>query len=174
MRGCGNSRNDYFQGVFLIKVLGIDPGTQRMGWGLIEIDEGKTSLIDSGVYRPKKIDRIERLVEIHNYTLALLKKFNPSVVAIEDTFFGKNPQSMIKLGEARSSAMLAAAVSGIDVANFAPREIKMALVGNGNAAKEQVAFMVQTLIGAPQGKPLNETDAIAVAFCWAQRAIRAR
>lgn len=158
----------------MTKVLGIDPGTQRMGWGLIKIIDGKTALIDSGVFMPKKNDRIERLVEIHRYTSSLLEKYRPSIVAIEDTFFGKNPQSMIKLGEARSAAMLAAALSGIDVATFAPREIKMALVGNGNASKEQVAYMVRTIIGMPSGKSLDETDALAVAFCWAQRAIRTR
>jgi crossover junction endodeoxyribonuclease RuvC len=157
----------------MVRVLGVDPGTQTMGWSVLQVEGKNIEIVESGVYRPKKKDRIERLVEIHNFTLELVKKYSPNIVSIEDTFFGKNVQSMIKLGEARSSAILAAALSGVDVATFAPREIKMALVGNGNATKEQVAFMVRTLLNFKADCPLDQSDAIAAAYCWAQRALRA-
>ncbi len=157
----------------MIRIIGIDPGTQAMGWGVIEVAGHEAKLLDSGVFKSKGKDRIGKLVQIHEFALELIKSHNPNVVAVEDTFFGKNAQSMIKLGEARSAAILAAALSGVDVATFAPREIKMALVGNGNASKQQVAYMVKRLLGAPENCPFDETDAIAVAYCWAQRALRA-
>jgi len=157
----------------MIRVLGIDPGTIRTGWGVIEVENRNINLVDSGVFRPKMRDRIQKLLEIHKFFLKLIQDKSPDIVAVENTFYGKNIQSMIKLGEARSSAILAAALSDKDVATFAPREIKMAVVGNGNASKEQVAFMVKRLIGAPEDCPFDETDALAVAYCWAQRSLRA-
>ncbi|RKZ31376.1 crossover junction endodeoxyribonuclease RuvC [bacterium] len=156
----------------MMRILGIDPGTRNMGWGLIEVNGGETDVRSSGVFRPKENDRIDKLVEIHRFVLELIDKNKPDIVAVENTFYGKNVQSMIKLGEARSAVILAAALSEVDVTTFAPREIKMALVGNGNATKEQVAFMVKRLLDVPNDCPLDETDALAVAYCWAQRALR--
>ncbi|MCK5833728.1 crossover junction endodeoxyribonuclease RuvC [bacterium] len=158
----------------MICILGIDPGTINTGWGILQVNGDKIAHVESGVFHPKSPDRIEKLVRIYDFVIDLVNKYKPSTVAIEDTFYGKNVQSMIKLGEARTSALLAAALSDVDVATFAPREIKMALVGNGNATKEQVAFMVQRLLNSPAGCPTDQSDAIAVAYCWAQRALRIR
>lgn len=138
----------------------------------MEVEGSNFKLNASGVYHPKGNDRIAKLVQIYRFTTDLIKLHNPKTVAIEDTFYGKNVQSMIKLGEARTAAILASALSDVDIAAFAPREIKMAVVGNGNATKEQVAFMVKRLVDAPENCPVDETDAIAVAYCWAQRALR--
>jgi len=156
----------------MIRVLGIDPGTINTGWGLIEVDGSAYMIIESGVFHPKGKDRINKLVQIYDFVADIVNKFSPGIVAIEDTFYGKNIQSMIKLGEARTAALLAAALADIDVATFAPREIKMALVGNGNATKEQVAFMVKRMLDAPEKCTTDQTDALAVAYCWAQRALR--
>lgn len=158
----------------MIRVLGIDPGTRTMGWGIIEVEGRQVRCVDSGVFRSSGKDRIKKLVDIHNYVKELIKKYSPEVISVESTFFGKNVQSMIKLGEARSAAVLAGALSEIEVATFAPREIKMAVVGNGNASKEQVAFMAQRILNIQKKCPLDETDALAAAYCWAQRALRAR
>lgn len=158
----------------MIRVLGIDPGTRNMGWGLIEVKGRKVEYRISGVFRPKAPDRIEKLVQIHNYMNQLIAENSPDIVAVENTFYGKNVQSMIKLGEARSAVIVAAAIAGADVATFAPKEIKMALVGNGNATKEQVAFMVKSVLSIQGDCPGDETDALAVAYCWAQRSLRAR
>ncbi|HHS49758.1 MAG TPA: crossover junction endodeoxyribonuclease RuvC [candidate division Zixibacteria bacterium] len=156
----------------MMRILGIDPGTVNTGWGLIQVEGKKISLVESGVFHPNGKDRIAKLVQIYGFVADLVENFAPDIVAVEDTFFGKNVQSMIKLGEARTAAILAAALADVDVATFAPREVKMAVVGNGNAAKEQVAFMVKRLLNAPEDCPADQTDAIAVAFCWAQRALR--
>lgn len=156
----------------MIRILGIDPGTINTGWGLIEVEGSNLRLTESGVFHPKGEDRIEKLVQIYYFTTELIEKHAPKTVAIEDTFFGKNVQSMIKLGEARTAAILASAISKVDVATFAPREIKMAVVGNGNATKEQVAFMVKRILQAPESCSVDQTDAIAVAYCWTQRALR--
>lgn len=158
----------------MMMVLGIDPGTINTGWGLIRVEGRDCELVESGVFHPKGRDRIGKLVQIYNFVADLVHRYSPKTVAIEDTFYGKNVQSMMKLGEARTAALLASALAGIDVATFAPREVKMATVGNGNASKEQVAFMIRTILKAPDDCPLDQTDAIAVAYCWAQRALRAR
>lgn len=145
-----------------------------MGWGLIEVDKRDAAYRASGVFHPKSEDRIEKLVQIHNFVKELIDEHSPKIVAIENTFFGKNVQSMIKLGEARSAAIVSAALCGIDIATFAPKEVKMALVGNGNATKEQVAFMVKSVLRLNGDCPTDETDALATAYCWAQRSLRAK
>jgi len=145
-----------------------------MGWGLIKVDGRDVEYVVSGVFRPKAIDRIERLVEIYEFTRGLVADNSPNIVSVENTFFGKNVQSMIKLGEARSAAILASALAGVEVATFAPKEIKMSIVGNGNATKEQVAFMVKRILCIEGKCPTDQTDALAAAYCWAQRSLRAR
>ncbi len=158
----------------MINILGIDPGTQAMGWGSLEVDGRKVKYLASGVFYTKGKDRVAKLVQIFNFVQGLIEKHKPRIVSVENTFFGKNVQSMIKLGEARSAAVLAAALSGVDVATFAPKEIKMSLVGNGNASKEQVAFMVKRVLDIEGDPPFDETDALAAAYCWAQRSLKAR
>lgn len=158
----------------MMRVLGIDPGSVRTGWGIVQVNGRKTALVDSGVFRPKGKDRTGKLVQIFRFVGDLVEEKSPDIVAVEDTFYGKNVQSMIKLGEARTSALLAAALVGVDVATFAPREVKMAVVGNGNAAKKQVAFMIRRMLGAAEDCSLDETDALAVALCWAHRSLGAR
>ncbi len=158
----------------MIRILGIDPGTQNMGWGIIDVEKRQVGYTASGVFHPKAPDRIEKLVQIHDFVKKLIDEHAPNIVAVENTFFGKNVQSMIKLGEARSAAIVSAAIAGADVATFAPKEVKMALVGNGNATKEQVAFMVKSVLRLQGDCPSDETDALAVAYCWAQRSLRAR
>jgi crossover junction endodeoxyribonuclease RuvC len=151
-------------------ILGFDPGTQVTGWGLITVSK-PTRLVDSGVIRTKRGESVGyRLNEIYSAALKLIHEFKPKVVSIEDPFVGNNPSSALILGQARGVLILSAVRSGIEVASYAPRVIKSSVVGNGNASKEQVQFMVQKLLNLKEApKSLDESDAIAVAICHITR-----
>ena len=113
-------------------------------------------------------DRLEhRLLHLHNETLSIIGKFNPSIMAIEDSFYSKNVKSAVTLGQSRSSMMLAGAKSAIDIYQFAPRKVKQSLCGNGSATKEQVQFMVSNILKLEKlPKPIDITDAMAVGICF--------
>ena len=126
-------------------VLGIDPGTAVTGYGVVvRRDGGTVALQECGVIRTSAArPLLERIREIYDATVALIERHRPFVVSVEDVFQGKNAQSALKLGHARGAILLAVAHAEIQVAEYAPRQIKKAVVGNGNATKDQVAFMVQ-------------------------------
>ena len=150
-------------------LIGIDPGTNVMGYGLLGIKDNKPSLIAMGVIQLSKIeDHYMRLRRIYDRVLSLVEEFLPDEMAIEAPFYGKNVQSMLKLGRAQGVAMAAALGRQVPIAEYEPRKIKMAITGNGAASKEQVAMMLQRQLNIDSDdmpRLLDATDALAAALC---------
>ncbi|HEX5169194.1 MAG TPA: crossover junction endodeoxyribonuclease RuvC [Cyclobacteriaceae bacterium] len=148
-------------------ILGLDPGTSVMGYGLIVIRTTKVHVLQFGVIQLSKYDGHElKLKKIFDRVLNLIDEYHPDEVALEAPFYGKNVQSMLKLGRAQGVAMSAALFREIPIVEYAPKKVKQSVTGNGNASKEQVAKMLMTLFnlkGAP--KLFDATDALAVAVC---------
>ena len=148
-------------------ILGLDPGTNVMGYGLIRIMGKKIDLIQYGVIHLKKYSGYEmKLKKIFERVLGIVDEFNPDEVALEAPFFGKNVQSMLKLGRAQGVAMAAALYREIPITEYAPKKVKQSVTGNGNASKEQVAKMLMQLLNIKEEpKLLDATDALGVALC---------
>jgi crossover junction endodeoxyribonuclease RuvC len=148
-------------------ILGIDPGTAVMGYGLVKEIGSKMELISLGVVKMDKIDdHMLKLQRIFEKTVALIDNYKPDCLAIEAPFYGKNIQVMLKLGRAQGVAMAAALSRSIEVTEYSPRKIKQAITGNGNATKEQVAAMLQNLLSFKETPDfLDATDGLAVAVC---------
>jgi crossover junction endodeoxyribonuclease RuvC len=148
-------------------ILGMDPGTNLMGYGVLHFKNNSMELIQYGVIHLKKYTSHElKLKKIFDRVLSIIDEFNPDEVAIESPFYGKNVQSMLKLGRAQGVAMAAALFRNIPIKEYAPKKIKQSVTGNGNASKEQVAKMLQNLFGFKDlPKMLDATDALAVALC---------
>lgn len=148
-------------------ILGIDPGTLLMGYGIISVHKNKVSLVEMGVlHLSKHKDHSRRLHYIFEKVSALVQIHRPDAVALEAPFFGKNVQSMLKLGRAQGVAIAAAMAHGSATVEYAPRKIKQAVTGNGNASKEQVWKMLQNILKFTE-KPeyADATDAVAAALC---------
>jgi len=150
-----------------VTILGVDPGTQLMGYGLLYSEKGILSVLAYGVMELKKIsDPYQKLGTIYERIRMLIAEYNPDVLAIEAPFYGKNVQSMLKLGRAQGVVIAAALAHKLKVYEYSPRKIKQSITGNGNASKEQIAAMLQYLLKlSDQPKYLDVTDAIAVAVC---------
>jgi crossover junction endodeoxyribonuclease RuvC len=149
-------------------ILGIDPGTLMMGYGIIEITGSVVKMKEMQVLRLSgKKDNHVRLQLIHQKVEELIKKFKPTEFAIEAPFFGKNVQSMLKLGRAQGVAIAAAMSAGLPVTEYSPKKVKQSVTGNGNADKEQVWKMLKQLLSLKEEKPnsYDATDALAVAMC---------
>ncbi len=147
-------------------ILGIDPGTQVMGYGVIEINGKQAKLIHLDILKFRsKDDHFLRLKQIFDQTLAVIDKYHPDEMALEAPFFGKNVQSMLKLGRAQGVVMAAGLSRDIPVVEYSPRRVKQAVTGNGNASKEQVAGMLSSIYGNFASAGLDATDALAVATC---------
>jgi crossover junction endodeoxyribonuclease RuvC len=148
-------------------ILGIDPGTIVMGYGLIIVKDNRVSLLELGVLKPGKIkDSYKKLQLIFNTVSGLITKYQPTDFAIEAPFFGKNVQSMLKLGRAQGVAIAAAMRHGLEVTEYSPKKVKQSITGNGNADKVQVMKMLQTLLSFKENpKHYDATDALAVAMC---------
>jgi len=148
-------------------ILGIDPGTTIMGFGLIRITGNKLSMITLGMLKLNKYDdHALRLKIIFEKTLSLIEQYKPDELAIEAQFFGKNVQSMLKLGRAQGVAIAAALFRSIPIFEYSPRKIKQSITGKGSASKEQVAAMLQRLLALKEiPESLDATDALAVAVC---------
>ena len=148
-------------------ILGIDPGTTIMGFGIISVSDKKMSLIEMNELNLKKHkDHYLKLKLVFERTIALIEDFKPDEIAIEAPFFGKNIQSMLKLGRAQGIAMAAGLSREIPITAYSPKKIKMAITGNGNASKEQVAKMLQNLLQINElPKNLDSTDGLAAAVC---------
>jgi len=150
-------------------ILGIDPGTIIMGYGVLVIDERKPHLETMGVLQLDKFaDHYLRIRRIHERVLSLIEEYLPDELAIEAPFYGKNVQSMLKLGRAQGAAISAALSRDIPIFEYAPLKVKMAITGNGRAAKEQVAGMLQHILHIPDVNmlpQLDATDGLAVAYC---------
>lgn len=148
-------------------ILGLDPGTTVMGYGIISIKGNRMHLLQYGVIHLSKYTGHElKLKKIFDRVLNLLDEYHPDEVALEAPFYGKNVQSMLKLGRAQGVAMSAALYREIPIIEYAPKKVKQSVTGNGNASKEQVARMLMTLLGIRElPKLLDATDALAVAVC---------
>lgn len=150
-------------------IIGIDPGTNVMGYGILGINKKKPSLIAMGVIKLSKFEgHYLRLHRIFERVSGLITQYLPDEMALEAPFFGKNVQSMLKLGRAQGVAMAAALHRDIPIAEYEPRKIKMAITGNGAASKEQVAEMLRRILNIPQKEMpefLDATDALAAALC---------
>ena len=150
-----------------MKIIGIDPGTNILGYGIIEVESKHPHYVDMGVIDLRKIhDPFEKLANIFSGVDELLAEHQPDYLAVESPFYGKNAQVILKLGRAQGAALTAAVMRGIPVAEYAPRKAKIAICGNGAASKEQVSMMIQkTLKVELDPKYLDATDALAIALC---------
>ncbi|MBP5689451.1 MAG: crossover junction endodeoxyribonuclease RuvC [Bacteroidales bacterium] len=149
-------------------ILGIDPGTNLLGFGVIRAVDKKAEYVDMGVLDLRKEpDAYAKLRSIYDCITEVCKSYHPDCLAIESPFYGKNAQVVLKLGRAQGAAMLAALESGItEVAEYAPRKAKEAIVGNGAASKEQVQLMLEKTLGVTlESRYLDATDALAIALC---------
>ena len=153
-----------------MRILGIDPGLRRTGWGVIEISGSRLSHVASGTCRSQGEALSERLLSLHVQLTEVLERHAPDAAAVEETFVNGNGAGTLKLGQARAMALLAPAQRGLVVGEYAPTVVKKAVVGVGHAAKAQVAHMVKLLLpgAAPEG--FDEVDALAVAICHAHHA----
>jgi crossover junction endodeoxyribonuclease RuvC len=150
-------------------ILGIDPGTTILGYGIIEVQGKQMKLLAMGVLRLDKIDDHHlKLQKIFERVIQLMDGFHPDELAIEAPFFGKNVQSMLKLGRAQGVAIAAALSRKLPVVEYAPRKIKQSITGSGSASKEQVAAMLQRTLSIPDAdmpEKLDATDGLAAAVC---------
>jgi len=148
-------------------ILGIDPGTSVMGYGIIRADKQKPELLTLGVIELNKFkDHYVKIRRIFDRTIQLIDQYHPDELAIEAPFYGKNVQSMLKLGRAQGAAISAALYRDMPIFEYAPRKIKMAITGQGNASKEQVASILKNLLTITElPKNLDATDGLAAAVC---------
>ncbi|MCF7858975.1 MAG: crossover junction endodeoxyribonuclease RuvC [Candidatus Cloacimonetes bacterium] len=152
-------------------ILGIDPGSRNVGYGILQIQ--KRTILAAGcdtINVNSKLEIPQRLVEIYSEINKVLKEYKPEVAAIETIFYGKNIKSAFTLGHARGVIMLALAQQEIEIAEYTPREVKKSVVGNGNASKDQVEYMVQKILNL-NSKPKSQdaADALAIALCHFNR-----
>jgi crossover junction endodeoxyribonuclease RuvC len=149
-------------------VLGIDPGTATTGYGLVrDLGRRQVELVDYGVVRtPSKTPMAQRLLQLYHDLSTIIAEYHPDEAAVEELFFSRNVTTALTVGQARGVAMLAAAEAGLPVREYKPAEIKQAVVGYGNAGKEQVQEMVRILLGIDEvPRPDDAADAVAVAIC---------
>ncbi|MFT6479186.1 MAG: crossover junction endodeoxyribonuclease RuvC [Spirosomataceae bacterium] len=148
-------------------ILGVDPGTRIMGYGLISVKGSKFTLIQYGVIRLEKLSSHElKLKRIYERITEIIDEYLPDEMAIEAPFYGVNVQSMLKLGRAQGVAMAAALSREVSIVEYLPKKIKQSVTGNGNASKEQVAYMLENLFNQKLEKQfLDATDALATAVC---------
>lgn len=154
-------------------ILGVDPGTRATGYGVVEIEGSKETVIEYGVLRldPEDAQPL-RLKQIFERLTDVIARHLPDECAVEMPVYGKNPQSMLKLGRAQAAAMLAALTREVPITQYTPSEVKKAVTGKGNADKMQVMFMVRRLLGVTDADPPlthDASDALAVALCHAHR-----
>ncbi|MCW8916736.1 MAG: crossover junction endodeoxyribonuclease RuvC [Magnetovibrio sp.] len=151
-----------------MRIIGIDPGLQRTGWGIIEARDNRLSFVAEGTVTSKpKTDLADRLMELHDGLVEVIETWAPREAAVEETFVNKNPTSTLKLGQARGIALLVPARMGLSVGEYTPNLVKKTVVGAGHAAKEQIQMMVKTLLPGSGNAGPDAADALAVAICHA-------
>ena len=153
----------------LIRIIGIDPGLRRTGWGVIDSDGVRLVYVASGVVTSEADDELaHRLLELKRGLASVIAALKPAEAAIEETFVNNNARATLKLGQARGIALLVPAEAGLKIAEYAPNQIKKTVTGVGHGEKKQVAMMVGLLL--PKAKPQSpdEADALAIAICHAQ------
>lgn len=150
------------------RILGVDPGTWKTGAGLLDMKGNQFTLVHAEVVTvTQKIPLAQRLLIIFRSLSEIVRQYRPEVLALENIFYHKDVRAMIKIGEARACAMLAASEHGIPVVEYLPTDIKQAVTGNGRASKEQVQEMMRRLLGVQKNLDYDATDALAVALCHA-------
>jgi len=147
-----------------MRVLGVDPGTVATGWGVVDEDGSQIRFVAGGVFRAAG-PLPQRLARIFAAAAEVLETFRPTSVSLEKSFVGDNVQSAFRLGEARGAILVAAARADVPVSEYSPAEIKVAVAGQGRAAKEQMQLMVGRLLGLTDVLPTDEADALAAAIC---------
>jgi crossover junction endodeoxyribonuclease RuvC len=152
-----------------IRILGIDPGLRRTGWGIITSEGSRLSFVACGTVQSQAgSDLATRLCQIHRGIEDVLNEHQPHEAAVEETFVNRDPQSALKLGQARGIALLAPALAGLCVAEYAANLVKKTVVGNGHAEKNQISMMIRILLPGSQAVGADAADALAVAICHAQ------
>jgi len=153
-----------------LKIIGIDPGLSCTGFGIIEISENNKTIIDYGVVKTNSKDPLcDRLKVLYEDLKYIIEKYKPTVMSIEQIFYGKNVKSALLLGHARGVPMLLSAIYKLPLYEFSPRRIKQSLTGNGNSTKEQVQFMVKKILLMDElPQPIDASDALAIAVCYNQ------
>ena len=152
-----------------MRILGLDPGLRHTGWGVIDKTGNRFTFIGAGVINPDvDLDLACRLAELHTSLEKVIKEFCPDTVSVEETFVNKNPNSTLKLGQARGVVLMTPASLGIPVAEYTPNQIKKTITGVGHAEKHQVDMMIHRLISnVPEKMPPDASDALAIALCHA-------
>ena len=151
-----------------VRIIGIDPGLQRTGWGVIDVAGNRLSFVGAGIVRSDQDGGLaERLVELHDGLTAVIRAWGPEEAAVEQTFVNVNPTSTLKLGQARGIALLVPALAGLGVAEYAPNAVKKAIVGAGHADKNQIHHMVKILLPKAEIEGQDAADALAIAICHA-------
>jgi crossover junction endodeoxyribonuclease RuvC len=151
-----------------VRIIGIDPGLRNTGWGVIEADGTRLSYVaDGSVHSDADAPLASRLLQIHTQLAEILQRYAPDEAAIEETFVNKDARATLKLGQARGAAMLAPALAGISVAEYAPNVVKKSVVGAGHAEKDQVKHMVKVLLPRAELNTADSIDALAIAICHA-------
>jgi crossover junction endodeoxyribonuclease RuvC len=153
-----------------VRVLGIDPGSQRTGYGVLDAEGAQLRYVASGVIRTAQGDFAARLCEIFRCMKTIVAEFQPQEIAIERVFMNRNADSALKLGQARGAAICGTAEGHADIFEYAPRQIKLAVVGAGNAEKAQVQLMMRNLLRLDSPVAADAADALAAAVCHALRA----
>lgn len=150
-----------------MRVLGIDPGSETLGWGVVDGSGTRYVLVDFGTVRSNpRHEFSKRLLNIYDGVAAVIEQHSPDVLAVEDTFYAVNAQVALKLGQVRGTMLLLGEQWGLEIAEYAPRLVKQTVVGYGNAEKEQVAQMVKALLAMKSPpKPHDAADALAIAIC---------
>jgi crossover junction endodeoxyribonuclease RuvC len=152
----------------MIRLLGIDPGLRFTGWGLIDVDGNRLCHVADGVIATDSAESVpSRLKALHDALRDLLDRYRPAETAVEETYVNRNGAATLKLGYARGVALLAPALAGVPVTEYAAKTVKMAVVGTGGAEKEQVAMMVRRLLPGATMRRNDAADALAVAICHA-------
>ena len=159
-----------------MRILGIDPGTLRLGYGVVDrLTAGRVSYVECGVITASpRLPRAGRLLIMGRALRELVAELRPTAVAMEQAFFGKNVQSTLALGEARGVALFVAAECGLDVAGYAPARVKQTVVGHGRATTGQVGLLVRTLLALRRTPEPDAADALAIALCHARYAAARR
>lgn len=147
--------------------MGVDPGTQVTGYGIISVKKQEITLLQYGVIKLSKYSTHElKLKKIFERVIQLIDEYTPDELAIEDAFYGKNPQSMLKLGRAQGVTMAAALSRDIPIVEYSPKKVKQSVTGSGNASKEQVAFILEKILKQELNQEfMDATDGIAIAVC---------
>jgi crossover junction endodeoxyribonuclease RuvC len=152
----------------MVRILGLDPGSRITGYGVVDVGQGGVRYVASGCIRVGNGDMAVRLLEIHRHVTELVNTYTPGEIAIERVFMHRNPDSALKLGQARGAALCGACHAGAAVFEYAPRAVKQTVTGTGAAEKAQVLHMVKALLTLQGRLSADAADALAIAVCHAQ------